>query len=118
MPVPVWPPRAGSTQPALLDSTWADPQWCLSGETPLACEYRVTRPSIALIMFGINDGAATEPEAYEAYLRLIVTQTLERKIVPVLHTFPTRPGESGALGSIESNRGQGSYRHRGAPGEL
>lgn len=74
-----------------LDSTWADPQWCLSGETPLACEYRVTRPSIALIMFGTNDVAATEPEAYEAYLRLIVTQTLERKIVPVLHTFPTRP---------------------------
>ncbi len=74
-----------------LDSTWSDPQWCQSGETPLACEYRVTRPSIALIMFGTNDVAATEPEAYEVYLRLIVTQTLERKIVPVLHTFPTRP---------------------------
>ena len=74
-----------------LDSTWSDPQWCQSGETPLACEYRVTRPSIALIMFGTNDVATTEPGAYEAYLRLIVSQTLERKIVPVLHTFPTRP---------------------------
>lgn len=74
-----------------LDSTWSDPQWCQSSETPLACEYRVTRPSIALIMFGTNDVAATEPDAYEAYLRLIIAQTLERKIVPVLHTFPNRP---------------------------
>ncbi len=74
-----------------LDSTWSDPQWCQSGETPLACEYRVTRPSIALIMFGTNDVAATEPDAYESYLRLIIAQTLERKIVPVLHTFPNRP---------------------------
>lgn len=74
-----------------LDSTWADPQWCLAGETPLACEYRVVRPSIALIMFGTNDVAATEPAAYQAYLREIVDQTLARKIIPVLHTFPNRP---------------------------
>lgn len=74
-----------------LDSTWSDPQWCQSGETPLACEYRVTRPSVALIMFGTNDVAATELDAYETYLRLIITQTLDRKIVPLLHTFPTRP---------------------------
>lgn len=74
-----------------LDSTWSDPQWCQSGESPLACEYRVTRPSIALIMFGTNDVNATEPDAYDSYLRQIVSQTLARKIVPVLHTFPTRP---------------------------
>jgi hypothetical protein len=74
-----------------LDSTWSDPQWCQSGESPLACEYRVTRPSFALIMFGTNDVAATEPDAYESYLRLIIAQTIERKIVPVLHTFPNRP---------------------------
>ena len=59
-----------------LDSTWSDPQWC---------------QSVALIMFGTNDVAATELDAYETYLRLIITQTLDRKIVPLLHTFPTRP---------------------------
>lgn len=74
-----------------LDATWSDPQWCQAGETPLACEYRVVKPSLALIMFGTNDVAATEPAAYESYLRQIIAETLARNIVPVLHTFPNRP---------------------------
>ncbi|MGH2524727.1 MAG: hypothetical protein ACRDH2_19645, partial [Anaerolineales bacterium] len=74
-----------------LDPTWANPEWCQAGESPLACEYRVARPSIALIMFGTNDTTYTEPAAYDYYLRTIVLQTLERDILPVLSTFPTRP---------------------------
>jgi hypothetical protein len=74
-----------------LDPTWADPQWCQAGESPIACEYRVTRPSLAVIMFGTNDVNYTDAATYDAYLRLIVRQTLANKTVPILSTFPTRP---------------------------
>jgi hypothetical protein len=74
-----------------LDATWANPEWCQGGESPLACEYRVARPSLAVIMFGTNDVAYTDPAAYDYYLRTVILQTLERRIVPLLSTFPTRP---------------------------
>ena len=74
-----------------LDSTWSDPQLCKGGESPLACEYRTHKPSIALIMFGTNDVSYTEPDAYNFYLRNIISQTLDANVLPVLSTFPTRP---------------------------
>lgn len=74
-----------------LDSTWSDPQICKGGESPLACEYRAHKPSIALIMFGTNDVSYTEPDAYNFYLRTLVSQTLDANVLPVLSTFPTRP---------------------------
>lgn len=73
-----------------LDPTWANPQWCEGGESPMACDYRVSRPSIAIIMFGTNDVAYTEPAAYDFYLRTLIIETLNRDIVPLLNTFPTR----------------------------
>lgn len=74
-----------------LDPIWANPQWCEAGESPLACEYRVARPSIAVIMFGTNDVTYTDADTYNFYLRTLVEQTLERSILPLLNTFPTRP---------------------------
>ena len=74
-----------------LDSTWSDPKVCRGGESPLACEYRVHQPSIALIMFGTNDVGYTEPDDYNFYLRTLVSQTLDAKVLPVLSTFPTQP---------------------------
>jgi len=74
-----------------LDPTWANPQWCKSGESPAACEYRVARPSLAVIMFGTNDATYTEPAAYDYYMRTLVALTLDNGVVPLLNTFPTRP---------------------------
>jgi hypothetical protein len=76
---------------APLDATWADPKWCQAGESPLTCEYRVSRPSIAIIMFGTNDVNYTDAATYDFYLRTIISQTLDHDIVPILNTFPTRP---------------------------
>ena len=76
---------------APLDATWADPKWCQAGESPLACEYRVSKPSIAIIMFGTNDVNYTDAATYDFYLRTIISQTLDHNIVPILNTFPTRP---------------------------
>lgn len=76
---------------APLDSTWADPKWCEAGESPLACEYRVSKPSIAIIMFGTNDVNYTDADTFNYFLRTIISATLDHEIVPILSTFPTRP---------------------------
>lgn len=86
-----------------LDPTWANPKWCEGGESPVACDYRVSRPSIAIIMFGTNDVGYTEPDAYDFYLRTLIIETLDRDIVPLLNTFPTRsenPEKSRLLNQI------------------
>jgi hypothetical protein len=82
---------AGFNVAAPLDATWANPQWCQGGESPLACEYRLAKPSFAVIMFGTNDAAFTEAGTYDYFLRAIVQETLNRHIIPLLNTFPTRP---------------------------
>ncbi len=74
-----------------LDATWADPAWCQGGESPAACEYRWAQPSVAIIMFGTNDVAYTEAATYNYFLRTLVAETVERGILPLLNTFPTRP---------------------------
>jgi hypothetical protein len=76
-----------------LNAMWADPKWCKGGETPLACEYRVTRSSLALLMFGTNDVTYTEPDKFDFYLRTLVDESLARDVLPLLSTFPTRPEE-------------------------
>ncbi len=76
---------------APLDATWSDPDWCEGGESPLACEYRVSKPSIAIVMFGTNDVNYTDAATYDFYLRTIISETLDQNIVPILNTFPTRP---------------------------
>jgi GDSL-like Lipase/Acylhydrolase family len=79
---------------APLDATWSDPKWCQGGESPLACEYRVSKPSIAIIMFGTNDVNYTDAATYDFYLRTIISLTLDYNIVPILNTFPTRPEDA------------------------
>jgi GDSL-like lipase/acylhydrolase family protein len=76
-----------------LDPTWADPKWCRSGESPAACEFRVARPSVALLMFGTNDVAFTEPANYDFFLRSLIEQSIDSGVLPILSTFPTRPEE-------------------------
>jgi hypothetical protein len=74
-----------------LDPTWANPKWCHGGESPAACEYRVAKPSLAIIMFGTNDASYTDAASYDYYLRTLVSLTLQNGTLPLLNTFPTRP---------------------------
>jgi hypothetical protein len=74
-----------------LDPTWSNPDWCEANESPMACEFRVSRPSVAVIMFGTNDVNATDAATYDFYLRTIVSNTLDMGVVPILSTFPHRP---------------------------
>jgi len=76
--------KNGFNAATALSPIWADPADCLSGETPLACEYRIHKPAIALIAFGTND--TKNPDRFEGDLRKIIEITIEAGIVPVLST--------------------------------
>jgi hypothetical protein len=65
-----------------------DPALCRQDETPLVCEYRLVRPSIALIMLGTNDVMTTPSGTYESWMREIVETSIEMGVIPVLSTIP------------------------------
>jgi hypothetical protein len=75
----------------MLDSLWANPEFCEPGETPLGCELRIMQPGIALIMFGTNDVFYLDAAQFDFFLRSIVVATLRGDALPVLSTFPQRP---------------------------
>ncbi len=74
-----------------LDPTWSNPQWCSANESPLTCEYRLSKPAFAIIMFGTNDVPVTDLPTFDFYLRTIVSSTIDAGVIPILNTFPTRP---------------------------
>jgi hypothetical protein len=76
---------------AALDPQFSDATQCAPGETPLVCEYRLTRPAFALIMFGTNDTGYRTSAEYEGDLRRIVDVSESMGVVPILSTIPSRP---------------------------
>ncbi|MFN8531646.1 MAG: SGNH/GDSL hydrolase family protein [Anaerolineae bacterium] len=84
--------RVGWTAFGVLEPDNADAALCATGETPLVCEYRLVRPSIALIMFGTNDVGYVDPAAYRYNLSRIVDISEQMGVIPVLSSFPPRPG--------------------------
>ena len=61
---------------------------CNKDETPLACEYRIVKPSAAIIMFGTNDVRLSSLATYEKYMRLILEASIQNGIVPIVSTVP------------------------------
>ena len=78
----------GLVTSAVLDPAFANPLACQPGESPLRCEYRVHRPSVAVIMFGAQDLLFTPAEQFERNLRRIVHETIQAGVIPLLSTFP------------------------------
>jgi hypothetical protein len=76
----------GMSSSALLNPIWANPNVCNSGETPLACEYRLNLPSVALIMTRTLDQAALDNGQFHFELTQIVQYTINQGIIPVLST--------------------------------
>ena len=76
--------RAGFSTGSMLDPNWVDPTECQRQETPLACEYRVHRPSLVFIMLGTND--VYHLDVFEANLRAILEYSLAQGVVPILST--------------------------------
>ena len=80
--------KVGWRARAVLTPGAADPAFCLATETPLACEYRLVKPAMALVMLGTNDVPGTPDDAFEADMRQVIEFTSGQGIVPVLSTIP------------------------------
>jgi hypothetical protein len=76
--------RSGFNAASVFSPLWADPKQCKSGETPLACEYRLHQPAFAFIMLGTND--VYHLKTFEDSMRRIIEFSLDQGVVPVLAT--------------------------------
>jgi hypothetical protein len=77
--------KDGFNVAAVVSPLRADPKQCNAGETPLACEIRLNRPSVALISMETNFKQRTADE-YGKYMRQIVEYTISQGVVPILGT--------------------------------
>lgn len=78
----------------LLNPLWADKKVCDANETPLACEFRLHKPSLVIIRVGVNDPSAAK--LYDENLRKVVEFSIEQGVIPILSTKPDlRPGTEG-----------------------
>ena len=96
--------RVGMTTYTVFDPTWADKSVCHPRETPLDCEYRRKRPSIALIMFGVNDLKRMDDVHFDQQMRKIVDDSIQHGVIPVLSTFSYDPAQPLWLQSVLFNR--------------
>jgi uncharacterized protein YraI len=81
----------GWTTGSVLNPADAWPGACQSGETPLVCEYRLVKPSVALVMLGTNDVALLPADVFAANLGQITQTSIDMGVIPVLSTIPPRP---------------------------
>lgn len=95
--------KIGMNSATVQDPLFADNTLCQPNETPLDCEYRLHRPSFAVIMFGVNDVQHIVPRLYERYLREVVESSIEQGVIPILTTFPRREGYDGWEEAIALN---------------
>ncbi len=74
----------GYSSASALDPFWAIAP-CASNESPVMCEYRIARPSIAIIMLGLMDVRyATDAGSYGDNMERIVQVSIEQGVIPVL----------------------------------
>jgi hypothetical protein len=77
--------KGGFNAAAVLSPLWADPKVCLSGENPLECELRVTKPIIMIVNLEVWWDGRT-PEQYETLMRRILDTIIAHGAVPILAT--------------------------------
>lgn len=77
--------RPGMNVASALSPLWSDPAVCQSGETPVTCEFRVHKPTIAIISMETWWGEQPA-KIYELYLRQLVENVLAQNVIPILAT--------------------------------
>jgi uncharacterized protein YgiM (DUF1202 family) len=80
----------GWTTENVLNPQFANSSICNVGESPLACEYRLNKPAVALIMLGSNDTTFIAAEQFAYNIRLIANISIEAGVIPVFSTIPPR----------------------------
>jgi len=94
--------KGGWSSFSLVAGSTSDKTYCHTNESPVQCEIRLTRPSIALILIGTNDILSSSAEGYQANLRRIVSDCLAQGVIPVLSTLPPflRAGYEGRVAEL------------------
>lgn len=84
---PSFAAKAGLNTAGVLSTLWTD-EVCLSGESLLACQYRLDNPAFAIIALGTNDPyyVRRDPGVFERNMRIIIEETIARGIIPILAT--------------------------------
>ena len=95
--------RLGMSTYGIVDPFWADKDKCQPAETPLDCEYRIKKPSVAFIMFGPNDVRSMTEDKYAGQMRQIIEDSLKQGVIPVISTFSAHPDEEFFWQSINFN---------------
>ncbi len=77
--------KGGFNVASVLNPINSDPKRCQNSETPIACEFRLNKPTVAII--SMETWWSHKPtENYEKYLRQIVDFTIAQGVVPILAT--------------------------------
>jgi hypothetical protein len=81
--------QVGYNALTVVDPLWADPKICgpQNGEGALACEYRRTRPSVVVMMFGPNDMINLTEQQFTDAVRQILDLSITDGVIPVITTF-------------------------------
>jgi len=75
---------------------------CTEGELPIACELRVVKPSIVLIMLGTNDidDSNISPAIYERQMRQIIEICINAGVIPLVSTIPNYHRDTAPRGLV------------------
>ncbi len=68
--------------------TWADKDQCQPDEGPIACEYRIFKPSVSFIVLGSNDVGV--PEYFRKSMEDLVQFTIDQGVIPIIVTKADR----------------------------
>jgi hypothetical protein len=76
--------KGGFNAAAILSPLRSDPEQCNPNENPIACEFRLHNPSIAII--SLEEWWADHPENYETYMHQIIEYAIQQGVVPIIAT--------------------------------
>ncbi len=78
--------NGGFTSASIMDPLWARPGECRRGESPYACELRVSMASVVFISVGTGDTFTWQQ--FESNYKRLIDYALRMGVVPVLVTKP------------------------------
>ncbi len=80
--------RDGFSVGSVTEPGWANTQFCGHDESPLACEYRIIKPAVAILLFGAVDVHYLSADEFRYYLSRAVEFSIGQGVIPVLNTIP------------------------------
>jgi hypothetical protein len=87
--------KSGFNASSVFAPLWVNRKFCEANETPLACEYRLHRPSFAFITLGTND--VWHMDTFEPQMRRIIEYSIENGVVPIISTKADNEEGAGSI---------------------